>query len=77
MEVLQVLEKKVVALAELIQELKKENVRLVEENIQLLAKLDSLETSVLQESEVNQEATRVIDSLIENIDSLVTENQQQ
>ena len=76
MEVLQVLEKKVVALAELVQELKKENARLVEENIQLLAKLDSLENSALQDSKLKEETTRMIDGLIENIDSLVTENQQ-
>ncbi len=80
MEVLQVLEKKIAALVELIQGLKAEKARLVEENAQLLAKVGSLEGSALEDSErldeIKKETKCVVDDLIKSIDSLVKENQQ-
>ncbi len=87
MEVLQVLEKKIAALVELIHELKAENARLVEENAQLLVQVDSLqatigalEGTVVQDSnrlnELKEETKHVVDDLIRSIDLLVKENQQ-
>lgn len=86
MEVLQVLEKKIAALVELIHELKAENARLVEENAQLLVQVDSLQASmsalegaVVQDSrrldELKEETKHVVDDLIKSIDLLVESQQ--
>jgi uncharacterized coiled-coil DUF342 family protein len=84
MEVLSVLEKKVATLVGVVQELKKENARLYEENNQLSAKLDMVESSLLVDSEqldkLNQERVftkTVVDDLIRSIDLLVENEKQQ
>lgn len=84
MQALQVLEKKIVALVELIKELKTENAKIAEENAQLSAKLESLKSSALNESKRVQKldmektlADSLVDDLIKNIDSLVGQENQQ
>lgn len=76
MKVLQVLEEKIAALAEIIQELKRGNAKLAEENAQLLIRVDSLKGSVLEDSKRKEETVLAVDDLIKSIDCLVTENQQ-
>ncbi len=81
MNVLKVLEEKLVCLAELVKELKTENAKLAEENAQLSAELIMLQNSLkddckrIDELKQEKELTRlVVDDLIKSIDSLV-ENQ--
>ncbi len=83
MEELSLLEKKITSLVDVIHELKKEKAKLVEENFQLLTKLEILENSLLTDSEriekLNQERAltkTVVDDLIRSIDLLVEEKQQ-
>lgn len=83
MELLQVLEDKVAVLIKLINELKTENTRLNQENMQISAKLQFLESSIQNQekrnSELNleKELTKdAVDGLIKTIGSLV-ENQSQ
>jgi regulator of replication initiation timing len=76
MKVLQVLEEKITVLVEMVRELKRENAKLVEENAQLLAKVDSLKGSVLEDSKRKEETVLAVDDLIKSIDCLVKENQQ-
>jgi hypothetical protein len=69
MEILQALERKIVQLIALTNELKSNNARLAEENEQLLHKL-----TTIQSEELNQERLRTkmfVDDLIKSIDSLV------
>ena len=82
LEQLQLLEKKVTQLIELVRDEKALNAQLVEEKNSLSARLDSLENSLLQETkgmeELNQERmlTKVaVDELISSIDRLVDEQQ--
>jgi hypothetical protein len=82
-ELLQVLEDKVAVLIKLINELKTENTRLNQENMQISAKLQFLESSIQNQekrnSELNleKELTKdAVDGLIKTIGSLV-ENQSQ
>jgi len=81
MNVLKLLEEKLVCLAELVKELKTENAKLAEENAQLSAELIMLQNSLkddckrIDELKQEKELTRlVVDDLIKSIDSLV-ENQ--
>jgi hypothetical protein len=83
MEALHVLEKKIVALVEIAQELKLEKAKLIEEKAQLQAQLELLEDSLLTDNEsiekLNQEKAitkTVVDDLIRSIDLLVEEKQQ-
>ncbi len=69
MEILQALERKIVQLIALTNELKSTNARLAEENEQLLQKL-----TTIQSEELNHERLRTkmfVDDLIKSIDSLV------
>jgi hypothetical protein len=84
MDTLSVLEKKITALVGVVQELKKENGRLVELNAQLAAKIEIMEESLLVDNEriekLNQEKVftkTVVDDLIKSIDLLVENEKQQ
>ena len=80
---LSVLEKKVVSLIDIIRQLKAENARLIEENVQLASKLTLMQGAVHEDAkrveELDQEKAltkMIVDDLIKNIDSLVeSENQ--
>lgn len=78
MDVLAVLESKVLKLVSHVATLKTENDQLLAENLQLREQIESLETLILKEkTELTQdkELTRlVVDGLIESIDSLVDHN---
>jgi hypothetical protein len=82
-EALSILEKKVVSLIDIIRQLKAENARLIEENVQLASKLTLMQGAVHEDAkrveELDQEKAltkMVVDDLIKNIDSLVeSENQ--
>lgn len=76
------LEKKIGILIELVQKEKAVNARLTEEKQSLVARLESLENSLLNESknmeELNQERAltkMAVDELINSIDRLVEEQQ--
>ncbi len=82
LEQLQLLEKKVTQLIELVRDEKALNSQLVEEKNSLSARLDSLENSLLKETksmeELHQERmlTKVaVDELISSIDRLVEDQQ--
>lgn len=82
MEILNVLEKKIASLIEMIKELKAEKALLVEENIELKQKLESFESSLLSKDKNVEERTQeivltkmVVDDLIKSIDLLVEEQQ--
>jgi DNA-binding protein H-NS len=82
MEALSLLEKKISALVDIIQELKKEKSALIEEVANLQAKLEMIENSLLVDSgqveELRQEKAltkSVVDDLIRSIDLLVEEKQ--
>ena len=84
MEALVLLEKKIAALVDVVQELKNEKLKLVEENIQLALKLEAVEYSLLTDNEriekLNQERAltkTVVDDLIRSIDLLVENEKQQ
>lgn len=83
MEVLNVLEKKIAGLIELIKELKAENAKLAEQNAQLKQQLEVLENSVLSRhqnlEELGQERALtklMVDDLIKNIDLLIEQEPQ-
>lgn len=78
MEILSVLEKKVVSLIDTIKQLKAENDRLVNENSQLSERLLMMEGAVHEDAkrveELDQEKAltkMVVDDLIKSIDSLI------
>lgn len=80
MEILNVLEKKIASLIEMIKELKAEKALLVEENFELKQKLESFESSLLSKDKNVEERTQeivltkmVVDDLIKSIDLLVEE----
>ncbi|HEV2602009.1 MAG TPA: hypothetical protein VGT41_07000 [Candidatus Babeliales bacterium] len=80
MDSLRMLEEKVTFLIDSIRELKKENSKLIDENLQLMAKVEVLESSLMKEDKnVEQlELTRtVVDNLIYSIDLLVNNEKQQ
>ena len=78
MDMLTVLEGKVLKLVSHVATLKAENDRLLEENLQLREQIESLETLILKDkSEISQdrELTKlVVDGLIDSIDSIVDHN---
>ncbi len=59
------------------QDLQAENALLLEENAQLVAKLDKMENSVLKGNERMEETKIVVDDLIRSIDALVGNEHQQ
>lgn len=78
METLNTLEQKVVSLITRIKELKAENEQLLNENTQLLAKIEMMEKSILSETKRTEELDQekaltklVVDDLIKSIDMLV------
>jgi hypothetical protein len=82
MEVLNVLEKKIASLIEMIKELKAEKALLIEENLELKQRLESFESSLLSREKNVEERTQeivltkmVVDDLIKSIDLLVEEQQ--
>jgi len=84
MEVLNVLEKKIAGLIELIKELKAEKAVLVEESVELRDRLEKLESSLLlREQNVEEHSQEmvltkmVVDDLIKSIDLLVEQELQQ
>ena len=84
MEALVLLEKKIAALVDVVQELKNEKLKLVEESIQLALKIEAMEYSLLTDNEriekLNQERAltkTVVDDLIRSIDLLVENEKQQ
>ncbi|HZW61887.1 MAG TPA: hypothetical protein VFF04_06715 [Candidatus Babeliales bacterium] len=84
MEALSVLEKKIAALVELVQELREEKSKLVEQNAQLMARIEHAEDSLLTDNErlekLNQERAltkTVVDDLIRSIDLLVENEKRQ
>jgi len=73
-ETLSILEKKVVFLIDSIKQLKNENVRLVDENAELVARLAKAEgaTKLMEEFDQERALTKlVVDDLIKNIDSII------
>lgn len=78
MEILAVLEEKIASLIELVKELKAENAKLTEDNAQLLAKIEMLESSLtndvrrLEELNIEKALTKdAVNSLIISINELV------
>ena len=81
MEALTVLEKKIADLLELANKMRTENSKLLDENILLRKRIESLETVSLvhsKESEHEQEVTKVmVDNLIRDIDAVVGQEHSQ
>ncbi len=82
LETLNRLEKKIGLLIEMVKNEKETNRQLREENLNLVARLESLENSLMSESktmeELNQErqlTKMAVDELIQSIDRLVEEQQ--
>jgi len=78
MEALKVLEKKIAALVELVQQFKAENSKLADENAKLSKKIEALESSKASEVERFEKLDKekaltksAISSLIKSIDTLV------
>lgn len=83
MEVLNVLEKKIAGLIELIKKLQTENNALTEQNLELMEKLEKLESSLLAREQNVEERSQemvltkmVVDDLIKSIDLLVEQEPQ-
>ena len=77
MEVLNVLEKKIANLIELIKELRLENSTLVENNVQLKDQIEKLQASLLERPEEIALTKAAVDDLIKNIDFLIEHEQEQ
>lgn len=77
MEVLNVLEKKIANLIELIKELRLENSTLVENNLQLKDQIEKLQASLLERPEEIALTKAAVDDLIKNIDFLIEHEQEQ
>jgi len=78
MEALQNLEKKVAALIDLVNKMKKENAGLADQNAQLTKQLKESQEALLHDAkdlgdlqEQREEAMSMVDSLIKNIDTFV------
>lgn len=83
MEVLNVLEKKIASLIEMIKELKAEKALLLDENATLKEKLEKIESSILLREQNVEERSQeivltkmIVDDLIKSIDLLVEEQHQ-
>ncbi len=77
MEVLNVLEKKIASLIELIKELRLENSTLAENNVQLKDQIEKLQASLLEHPEELALTRAAVDDLIKNIDFLIEHEQEQ
>ena len=77
MEVLNVLEKKIANLIELIKELRLENAALAENNVQLKDQIEKLQASLLERPEELALTKAAVDDLIKNIDFLIEHEQEQ
>lgn len=77
MEVLNVLEKKIASLIELIKELRLENSTLAENNVQLKDQIEKLQASLLERPEELALTRAAVDDLIKNIDFLIEHEQEQ
>jgi regulator of replication initiation timing len=81
MEAMDILEKKIIHLLEIVQKLKKENSQLVQENLELQSKVKTLDVLMQggqQELDSEKEKARLfVDGLIKSIDSLVETEQNQ
>ncbi len=77
MEVLNVLEKKIASLIELIKELRLENAALVENNVVLKDQIEKLQASLLERPEELALTKAAVDDLIKNIDFLIEHEQEQ
>jgi FtsZ-binding cell division protein ZapB len=77
MEVLNVLEKKIASLIELIKELRLENAALAESNAALKDQIEKLQASLLERPEEIALTKAAVDDLIKNIDFLIEHEQEQ
>ncbi len=77
MEVLNVLEKKIAGLIELIKELRLENAALAENNAHLKDQIEKLQASLLERPEEIALTKAAVDDLIKNIDFLIEHEQEQ
>ena len=82
LETLNHLEKKINLLIEMVKNEKSINLRLAEDNRQLVARLESMENSLMKESKTMEELSQerqltkmAVDELIQSIDRLVEEHQ--
>lgn len=80
METLNILEQKLNQLMALVKELKAKNAALEEDNLQLMQKVDSLESALLQHDETLEQEKALtksaVDELIKSIDLLVSNENQ-
>lgn len=77
MEVLNVLEKKIASLIELIKELRLENAALAQNNAHLKDQIEKLQASLLERPEEIALTKAAVDDLIKNIDFLIEHEQEQ
>lgn len=77
MEVLNVLEKKIASLIELIKELRLENAALAQNNAHLKDQVEKLQASLLERPEEIALTKAAVDDLIKNIDFLIEHEQEQ
>lgn len=82
MEALEILEKKLASLVELVSQLRNDNARLTKENNQLQGRVKELEASGAKDSNYIEKLKQdkaltknVVEDLIKNIDQLVTREQ--
>ena len=76
MEVLNVLEKKIAGLIELIKELRLENAALIETNTLLRDQIEKLQASLLERPQELALTKDAVDDLIKNIDFLIEHTEQ-
>jgi hypothetical protein len=77
MEILNVLEKKIAGLIEIIKELRLENAALAEKNAHLKDQIEKLQASLLERPEEIALTKAAVDDLIKNIDFLIEHEQEQ
>ncbi len=77
MEILNVLEKKIAGLIEIIKELRLENAALAESNAHLKDQIEKLQASLLERPEELALTKAAVDDLIKNIDFLIEHEQEQ
>ena len=77
MEVLNVLEKKIAGLIELIKELRVQNAALERHNEQLKDQVEKLQASLLERPQELALTKSAVDDLIKNIDFLIEHEQEQ
>ncbi|MBY0110201.1 MAG: cell division protein ZapB [Candidatus Babeliaceae bacterium] len=77
MEILNVLEKKIAGLIEIIKGLRLENAALAESNAHLKDQIEKLQASLLERPEELALTKAAVDDLIKNIDFLIEHEQEQ